>query len=99
MTCQVEELAEMLAVELGNVQAAVSVACRLHFAHRLPRPGGEANLQEAGTEKSGSDLDPIPLPGVKGSTICTGDPPSLEDVEVLPSDARVERDAYLTMLL
>jgi len=44
----VAELAEMLSVDLSNIQAAVSVACRLGFATRLPRPDGEPlRLQRA----------------------------------------------------
>ena len=54
---QVAELAEMLSVELGNVLAAVSVACWLRFALRLPRQDGDRIVDPGkGLYKADSDL-------------------------------------------
>jgi hypothetical protein len=61
---QVAELAEMLSVDLGRMQSAVSVACWLRFALRLPRPDNDRisapskGLYKADSEPEAGDFPP-----------------------------------------
>jgi len=82
-TTTVAELAEMLSVELPKVIASVSMACRLGFALRQPRPGGEVHIPVPGRA---SDLQAVGIPGVAANGLGKAGGPLLQQQQ--PQEGR-----------